>query len=84
LEEEKLTRKNQIEEEMFLGLRKKTGIAKKHFYDRYQQTIESVYGDVLMKLEEEGLLVNEEERIYLTPRGTFLGNNVFERFLFEK
>ncbi|HBR81677.1 MAG TPA: coproporphyrinogen III oxidase, partial [Enterococcus sp.] len=49
-----------------------------------QQTIESVYGDVLMKLEEEGLLVNEEERIYLTPRGTFLGNNVFERFLFEK
>ncbi len=24
-----------------------------------------------MKLEEEGLLVNEEDRIYLTPRGTF-------------
>ncbi len=24
-----------------------------------------------MKLEEEGLLVNEEERIYLTPRGLF-------------
>ncbi|MBK4814051.1 coproporphyrinogen III oxidase [Enterococcus faecium] len=84
LEEEKLTRKNQIEEEMFLGLRKKTGITKKHFYDRYQKTIESVYGDVLRELEQEGLLVNEEDRVYLTPRGTFLGNNVFERFLFEK
>lgn len=46
--------------------------------------IELVYGDVLMKLEEEGLFVNEEECIYLIFRGIFLGNNVFECFLFEK
>ena len=39
-----------------------------------------MYGDVLRELEQEGLLVNEEDRVYLTPRGTFLGNNVFERF----
>jgi putative oxygen-independent coproporphyrinogen III oxidase len=84
LEIEELSMKNQIEEEMFLGLRKKTGILKKHFYDRYHQTIESLYSEVLNDLVYEGLLVNEAKRIYLTPKGTFLGNNVFERFLLEK
>lgn len=84
LKTEVLLRKNQIEEEMFLGLRKKIGISKQHFYERYQQTIESLYSKVLTDLEKEGLLVNESDRIYLTPKGTFLGNEVFERFLLEK
>ena len=84
LETEVLLRENQIEEEMFLGLRKKIGISKRHFYERYQQTIESLYSKVLTDLEKEGLLVNEYDRIYLTPKGTFLGNEVFERFLLEK
>ena len=84
LETEVLLRENQIEEEMFLGLRKKIGIFKQHFYERYQQTIESLYSKVLTDLEKEGLLVNESDRIYLTPKGTFLGNEVFERFLLEK
>ncbi|EMF0257223.1 oxygen-independent coproporphyrinogen III oxidase [Enterococcus hirae] len=84
LETEVLLRENQIEEEMFLGLRKKVGISKQHFYERYQQTIESLYSKVLTDLEKEGLLVNESDRIYLTPKGTFLGNEVFERFLLEK
>ncbi|EOA3442274.1 radical SAM family heme chaperone HemW [Enterococcus hirae] len=84
LETEVLLRENQIEEEMFLGLRKKIGISKQHFYERYQQTIELLYSKVLTDLEKEGLLVNESDRIYLTPKGTFLGNEVFERFLLEK
>ncbi len=84
LKTEVLLRENQIEEEMFLGLRKKIGISKQHFYERYQQTIESLYSKVLTDLEKEGLLVNESDRIYLTPKGTFLGNEVFERFLLEK
>ncbi|EMF0083181.1 oxygen-independent coproporphyrinogen III oxidase [Enterococcus hirae] len=84
LETEVLLRENQIEEEMFLGLRKKIGISKRHFYERYQQTIESLYSKVLTDLEKEGLLVNESDRIYLTSKGTFLGNEVFERFLLEK
>ncbi|NJE63026.1 oxygen-independent coproporphyrinogen III oxidase [Enterococcus durans] len=81
LEKEELSKKNQIEEEMFLGLRKKMGISKKHFRTRYQCSIESLYSTVLIELENEGLLVNDDERIYLTPKGIFLGNNVFERFL---
>ncbi|MBO0480887.1 radical SAM family heme chaperone HemW [Candidatus Enterococcus courvalinii] len=84
LEKEKLSRNNQIEEEMFLGLRKKFGISKQHFYDRYQQTIESLYQSTLDTLVKDDLLVNTDERIYLTSKGTFLGNEVFEKFLLPK
>ncbi|MDA3974396.1 radical SAM family heme chaperone HemW [Enterococcus thailandicus] len=84
LEKETLSRNNQIEEEMFLGLRKKSGISKQHFYDRYQQTIESLYQSTLDTLVKDDLLVNTEERVYLTPKGTFLGNEVFEKFLLPK
>ncbi|MFP1647082.1 radical SAM family heme chaperone HemW [Enterococcus mundtii] len=84
LEREELSRKNQIEEEMFLGLRKKVGIEKQHFLQRYGRSIESLYQSVLDELVAEELLVNEEDRVYLTQKGTFLGNNVFERFLLDK
>lgn len=84
LEKETLSRNNQIEEELFLGLRKKSGINKQHFYDRYQQTIESLYQSTLDTLVKDDLLVNTEERVYLTPKGTFLGNEVFEKFLLPK
>ncbi len=39
-----------------------------------------MYGDVLRELEQEGLLVNEEDRVYLTPRGTFLGTMCLSAF----
>ncbi|EPH96786.1 putative oxygen-independent coproporphyrinogen III oxidase [Enterococcus faecalis 13-SD-W-01] len=81
LEVEELSRKNQIEEEMFLGLRKKEGVSKQRFYEKYQTELEELYGDVLAELEKEKLLINDKENVLLTPKGIFLGNNVFERFL---
>ncbi|MGG5358662.1 MULTISPECIES: radical SAM family heme chaperone HemW [unclassified Enterococcus] len=81
LEVEELSRKNQIEEEMFLGLRKKEGVSKQRFYEKYQTELEELYGDVLAELEKEELLINDKENVLLTPKGIFLGNNVFERFL---
>ncbi len=39
-----------------------------------------MYGDVLRELEQEGLLVNEEDRVYLTPRGTFWGTMCLSAF----
>ncbi len=81
LEVEELSRKNQIEEEMFLGLRKKEGVSKQRFYEKYQTELEELYGDVLAELEKEKLLINDKENLLLTPKGIFLGNNVFERFL---
>lgn len=83
IEEERLTRKNKMEEELFLGLRKKAGVSKKHFFEKFQVSIDEVYGAVLVKLEEEGYLLERSERISLTEKGLYVGNDIFEQFLIE-
>lgn len=83
LETEHLTRKNQIEEEMFLGLRKLDGVSKERFVEKFQETIDHVYGPVLEKLKAEGLLTESEKYFSLTEKGLYIGNEVFESFLLD-
>ena len=45
-----------MEEFMFLGLRVMAGVSGMEFEKRFGKTMEDVYGDVLRKHEEEGLL----------------------------
>ena len=45
-----------MEEFMFLGLRVMEGVSGTEFEKRFGKTMEDVYGDVLRKHEEEGLL----------------------------
>ena len=80
-EKETLDWNAQVEETMFLGLRMKEGINKQKFRERYHREIQEVYGEVLGKLKEEGLLREEEERICLTKRGNDLSNYVLAQFL---
>lgn len=82
-EEEKLSRNNQMEEEMFLGLRKRQGISPAHFAEKFQVSLDSVYGLVIEELIQENLLVQREDYLALTEEGLFLGNDVFERFLLD-
>lgn len=84
LETEQLTRKNQIEEEMFLGLRKLDGVSKERFKEKFQQTIDQIYGPVLEKLKTEGLLTESEKYFSLTEKGLYIGNEVFESFLLDE
>lgn len=79
-----LTQEARMEEFMFLGLRKMSGISKKQFARAFGVMIEYVYGKVIEKLKEEGLLREENDRIYLTERGIDLSNLVFVEFLLEK
>lgn len=80
-EMEKLSLADEIEEFMFLGLRKTKGISAKEFRKQFGKTITDVYGKELKKLESENLLVRAGDRIYLTERGTDISNAVFIRFL---
>lgn len=80
-EKETLDWNAQVEETMFLGLRMKEGVNKQKFRERYHREIQEVYGEVLEKLKEEGLLREEEERICLTKRGNDLSNYVLAQFL---
>ena len=80
-EKETLDWNAQVEETMFLGLRMKEGVNKQEFRERYHREIQEVYGEVLEKLKEEGLLREEEKRICLTKRGNDLSNYVLAQFL---
>ncbi|MDN6218140.1 MAG: radical SAM family heme chaperone HemW [Enterococcus sp.] len=84
LEEEYLSEREQIEEEMFLGLRKILGVEKAVFEARFKQSIMDVYGDVLEKLKQQKLIIETDTSIHLTKAGLFRGNDVFEEFLLNK
>ena len=76
-----LSRNEQIEEFMFLGLRKSQGIGKSEFRKRFGVPIEEIYGDILQKQERQGLIRNGVEQISLTERGMDLSNYVFAQYL---
>ncbi|MBO5302839.1 MAG: oxygen-independent coproporphyrinogen III oxidase [Lachnospiraceae bacterium] len=72
-----------MEEYMFLGLRMVSGVSKSIFQQEFCTTMESVYGDVLEKLEKEKLLVNGLKSVYLTDKGMDVSNYVLAQFLIE-
>ncbi|MWV56059.1 radical SAM family heme chaperone HemW [Streptococcus zhangguiae] len=81
LHEEQLSQAEQMEEEMFLGLRKKTGVSIARFEEKFQTSFEKRYGQVVAELKAEGLLQEEEDCIRMTKKGLFLGDTVAERFI---
>lgn len=81
--EEVLTRKQKIEEEMFLGLRKKNGVSIERFHKKFGQTLEEVYGTIIEELTFQKMLFEADGRIQMTEKGFELGNEVFERFLLD-
>ena len=76
--------KEEMEEFMFLGLRKTSGVSKEEFFRRFFRSVDSIYGAVLSKNKKEGLLEETEERIFLTRKGVDLSNYVMMQFLLEK
>ena len=83
VERENLTRANQMEEEMFLGLRKKSGVSIAHFEKKFGANFNDIYGAVTEKLIAEGLVVVENNVVRLTDKSLFVGNLVFEEYLLD-
>lgn len=79
-----LSRKEQMEEFMFLGLRMIEGVKKKEFQDQFGRSLEDTYADVLIELKRDGLLLEKPEILALTKRGLDLSNYVFSKFLLEE
>lgn len=71
------------EEQMFLGLRKIEGVSFAQFEHKFGQTMQTIYGNILNKLKQEGLLEIDEIGIRLTRKGRFIGNEIFQQFLLE-
>ena len=83
VQEEVLTLKEKMEEEMFLGLRKKSGVSKKRFEEKFGRSFEDQYGAVVSDLTEQGLLVPDRDIVRMTKQGLFLGDTVAEKFILE-
>lgn len=79
-----LSEKEEMEEFCFLGLRMKNGINKKGFKKKYGQDIHDIYDGTIRALVEKKLLEETEEDIFMTYKGTALGNYVFQQFLLDK
>ena len=72
----------QMEEFMFLGLRKTNGISKKEFYRKFGRDIDLVYEKTLEKFCKQGLLVEKKDRIFLSKEGILVSNQILSEFLF--
>ena len=83
VQEEVLTLKEKMEEEMFLGLRKKSGVSKKRFEEKFGVSFEDQYGAVVSELTEQGLLIPDRDMVRMTKQGLFLGDTVAEKFILE-
>lgn len=83
-EKYRLSRKEQMEEYMFLGMRMTEGISRADFLKQFQVTADFVYGDVLNDLKHDGLIRDENGMIFLTDRGIDVSNYVFSQFLMDE
>src|SRR5699024_6779226 len=75
------TESEQMEEEMFLGLRMNQGVSRKQFNQKINITIDDVYDESIKDLKQIELIYDTGDYISLTERGKVIGNLVFEAFL---
>lgn len=83
INEEHLSQREQMEEEMFLGLRKKSGVSMDRFEEKFGQSFQELYGDIIKDLIQQGLMQVDGDHVRMTKRGLFLGDIVAERFILE-
>lgn len=81
LEVQELTRAEQMEEFMFLGLRLTAGVDAGEFARLFGVSMEAVYGEPIARFIAQGLLEREGKWLRLTPRGIDVSNYVFAEFL---
>lgn len=77
----RLSRQEQMEEFMFLGLRMLTGVSRKEFEESFGVELEGVYGETIGRLCRQGLLCRREGRVFLTKEGISVSNYVMAEFL---
>ena len=80
-EAEPLTQDDEMEEFMFLGLRRMAGVSESEFKKRFRRTIREVYGEIPDSLIRHGLLARKNDRYFLTPEGMNLSNYVMSEFI---
>lgn len=75
------TKNDNMEEFMFMGLRKISGISEKDFEERFDINIDEVYGEIFNKYEKQNLLIRKNGRVYLTEKGIEVSNIIMADLL---
>jgi oxygen-independent coproporphyrinogen-3 oxidase len=81
--EEKLSKKDAMEEFMFLGLRKIDGVKRSDFLQAFDIDIEAIYGPIINALKSQGFMDAKEGRLFLTDIGIDVSNQVLSKFLLD-
>lgn len=80
-EQHVVTESEMKEEHMFLGLRKTSGINRNTFRLKYGIDPVALFKQEITDLLERELIKVTEDRVSLTRKGLFLGNEVFQTFI---
>ncbi len=78
-----LSKKDMMEEYMFVGLRLIEGVSIKGFGEKFGISMEEVYGDKLRLLADEGLIIRKNDTLKLSKRGIDVSNSVLCEFLLD-
>ena len=81
VEQETLTQVAQMEEFMFLGLRKIEGVSKAIFAETFGVSMEEIYAKPLGELTQKQLIENTKDIVKLTDLGIDVSNYVLAEFL---
>lgn len=79
LEEEKITKQQKLEEEIFLGLRKLNGINFEEINSKFNIDFEKKYKNILTKYTK--YLVKNGEFYHLTESGILISNEIMSEFI---
>ena len=80
---QQLTLRDRMEEFMFLGLRMTEGVSEAEFRRRFGNPVDAVYGPLLARHTDGGLLERTGDRIRLTEKGLDLANYVMSDFILD-
>lgn len=80
-ETDHLSETDEKAEFMYLGLRCMQGISAREFNICFGEELDGCFGEEIRQCVEQGLLVYENDRIYLTKRGIDVSNRVFGLFI---
>lgn len=80
-EQESLSIEDEMEEFMFLGMRMMKGVSLSEFQEKFKQDMHEVYGRVIRKYVQLGMMEEQDGMLRLTEAGIEVSNGIFSEFL---
>ena len=81
---EALTRENEMEETVILGMRMMEGVSGEKFYQKYGKRLTDIYGETIRKYVKMGLMEADKQGIRLTESGISVSNVILSDFLISE